>query len=190
MRYICRRKPTRRRAWITTPLRNELPEFIGAIFRRNKNCFFISRVITKLEKMRIESNGNWWKKKTDRERIKNLDTGFELVETNASSRCFYRVSHRKLKIDLSLFPFQRSQKHVSLWTTRRNTAIIQTLRKTSSRAHPTRVIFSFQDYVNLAISKKVCGHRPVIFFLFVFYIGSKDWGNNFIFPRSTGRRPV
>lgn len=108
MRYICRRKPARRRAWITTPLRNELPEFIGAIFRRNKNCFFISRVITKLEKMRIESNcndGNWWKKKTDRERIKNLDTGFELVETNASSRCFYRVSHRKLKIDLSLFPF-------------------------------------------------------------------------------------
>lgn len=36
------------------------------------------------------------------EQIKNLDTGFQLVETNA--RCFYNVCGRKLKIDFSLFP--------------------------------------------------------------------------------------
>lgn len=69
--------------------------------------------------------------------------------------------------------FQRSRKHISLWTTRRNMAIIQTLRKTSARAHPTRVIFSFQGYVNLAISKKVCGHRPVIFFYLYFILAAK-----------------
>lgn len=81
------------------------------------------------------------------ERIKNLDTGFDLVGTPLTdvSIAFLVRNWRSISLFFSRFNV-RGNMFLSE-ELEENATIIQTLRKTTSQAHPTKVISSSQGHV-------------------------------------------